>query len=96
MGSSKSTTRRDTHYQLSELVRKQNTIINSLRNYAQELEDLCKSTHFQLSSLLIKRHYNESPPTIQLDGLFNEIKNVLYTSKLTWKKECYGLEAENK
>lgn len=47
-----------------QIIKSQYLVINSLKTYSQELEDLCKAANFKLNSLICKNEQNRA-----LDGL---------------------------
>lgn len=61
------------HCDLSDLIRRQNSLINALISYAQELEDLCISVSSQLSSLSPM----VEPPQLGLGSISEQIKSLL-------------------
>jgi hypothetical protein len=46
--------------EMALIIRQQQALINSLRAYSQDLEDLYKSSHFKMQSLI----FRDSPPSL--------------------------------
>jgi hypothetical protein len=79
---------------MAEIIRSQNKVINSFRAYSQELEDLCKSSSYKLSSLLGK---GETPPLQEVDlkRIVEQVCGVIGMRKEELRASFAGLEGEN-
>lgn len=82
---------------MGEIIRGQNKVINSLRAYSQELEDLCKSTNYKLTSLLAKDEASPLLPLqeVEFKRMVDQMLGVIGMRKEELRVSFAGLEGEN-
>ena len=82
---------------MTQIIREQQTLINSLRAYSQEVEDLYKSAVYKLQT--IWTHAEKIPSDIVealgVEKVSKDVKGRVSSGRNKWIDTINGLEAEN-